>query len=108
MEIDYKSSWRQGEMMTKGSKIVSTAENDFSRGKAIVLVITKRLGASSDGVGSIRTTRLEICRRCQVFFGTRAAALQKIQDILKASTIGYMRMVGQPRKGETGLRTMAS
>ena len=95
-------------MVTIGPEVVRTAENDLGRREAAVLIFTERFSASSDGVGSIQTARLEICRRCQVFFGTRAAALQKIQDILKASTIGYMRMAGQPRKGETGLRMMAS
>ena len=80
MEVHEKSSWRQGKMVTKGPEVVHTAENDLGRREAAVLTFTEQFSASSDGVGTIRTARLEICQRCHVFCSTWAAALKVIQD----------------------------
>ena len=81
MEVDYESMRRQEEMVSKGSEIVSTTEDDLSQGMTVVMVFAEWLGALGGGVGSVRAARLKTCRRCHIFCGTWAAGLEIVQDV---------------------------
>ena len=87
MKVDEETSRRQREMLTKGPKIAHTTEDDFSRGMTVMLIFAEWSGALGGGVRSVQAARLKTCRRCHIFCGTWAAALEIVQNVGKERLI---------------------